>query len=135
MTKEDDIFWNYCEVVWKGQPCFNKARYRNGKKCCTCFNRLATAKDPERVAKYHKDYYAKNPEAVKAKQKRYYDSHRQQEKERNFLYRFNKAEKILEYERNVRQPKRKAERAAQRAIRAQAASQARVCPQVGKSGS
>lgn len=133
MGKHDnDFMWNYCEVVWQGKQCINKARYRNGKKCCTCFNRLATIKDPERVKGYAKNYYDNNREAVKIKQKRYYDKHQQTEKDRNFIYRHTNQEKVKEYNEKVHNPRRRAKRAAERAIRAQTASQEGVCSPAGE---
>lgn len=113
-----DFEWNWCSMVWDGKQCTNRARYKNGSKCCTCANRLYNIKNPDYNKNYHKEYYKKNPEKIKAKQQRYYYSHKEAERDRNFLYRYHNRDKVKLYEQTVRNPRRRAERQAARALRA-----------------
>lgn len=119
MSNKSDINWNYCSKVWDGKPCVNKARYRNGSQCCTCANRNAEIKNPGITKQYGDNYYKKNKEKRRAVQQRYYYRNQDSEKSRAWLYRYNNPEKVKEYNDKVHTPRKRAQRAAERALLAQ----------------
>ena len=100
--------WNMCSETVNGEPCKNRARYRNGTKCCTCFNRAAKAKNPEAAAKIYKNYFNNNREKCKEKQRRYYYKNQDSEKARAWLYRYNNPDKVKAYAENIANPRRRA---------------------------